>query len=1115
MKKFLALFLIALMSVSLFACNGANGTSSGDKSGKSGTSGTPTVTKHTVIFEVDGDRYKTLKVADGETITATVDSPVKDGYSFSGWALDGEIITLSEYVVNKDVTFTAKFTRNDVDTSLNVNDVKVEGKEYYLVIGWWECTKINDDGTQKFTSYLTEDQVRLFYANVILYLKAKGATEADLANVSVRNYSSEDVESMGAGVLADGDVAIMIGVGNNVNSKAGLSLYEADNANSKFQTKMGTTPTDRYVALLDTTNALGVNVYDWLKTETGKQSFVKQLTASEISVVPERSDEINLTVTVHGDTDAVTVLTDADTAVTMPEITVAEDKIFKGFALSADGAVALNVSKDAELKYANLRSLVNVGDTAIELYPVIEDKPVKEDREHFVVVAWYDKETTSGLNQTIIEAVEAALKAYLLSEGVAQTDVDTVLFRAYSGNVGPSTTEIVTDNDVDIMLGWGSAENITTTGTIPAASITETISDYTMGAKTNRYLHVICADETVEKAMGFFRTADLDGFKAPVPEVFTEITVTVHGDTDAVTVLTDADTVISMPEITVAEGYEFKGFALSADGEVALKAAKDAALKYDDVKTLIAESATTLELYPVVSEIVVETVTWGVVGVIGGADKWEDDIALVRQDDGTYKSEAITFIANDEFKVRQNGKWDVSYPEGTDNWIITETYIGNFYVVFNAETGEIVLEAVPVSKMNVYVQIQGTNLTEDEANALKERFLATLTEDEQAKVVFNNEVVSSGADFTAIIEAAEDVDVVIGGNNPINGYGKHEDGPTANAGAGHFASTNRKIIISDRCNDLDLAKKLYAFVTADYTVEVTFTVNDEAMGSIDKTSGTFVCGAAYSIDGAAITSGEFTVTATANAGYEFAGWFIGESKLPDSGAIGGTATIVATFQAESGAPAEVTWGVVGVIGGADKWEDDIALVKQDDGTYKSEAITFIANDEFKVRQNGKWDVSYPEGLNNWIITETYIGNFYVVFNAETGDIALEAVAESKLNVYIQVQGTNLTEVEANTLKERFLATLTEDEQAKVVFHNEVVSSGADFTAIIEAAEDVDVVIGGNNPVNNYGKHEDGPTANAGTGHFASTNRKIIISDRCNDLDLAKKLYAFVTADYTE
>lgn len=283
MRKLLPILLLAL-------CLALGGLVACDKptDGKEDEPSTPTT--YTVAFEVDGVRHATKIVNAGEKITGEVVNPSKTGFDFDYWTLNGEEVDVYDYVVNANVTFVAHFTEKSVDDSLNVNDVKGAEKTYYLVIGWWECTDVKDDGSPKLTSHLTDTDMKMIFANINLYLKAKGATDEEIALVSVRNYSTNTVAEMGAKVLADGDVDIMIGVGNNVNSSAGLSLYEASNDN-KFSTPMGSSGTSRYVALLSSTNDLGVNVFDWLKTETGKKALTQKVEASEITVVPERISE--------------------------------------------------------------------------------------------------------------------------------------------------------------------------------------------------------------------------------------------------------------------------------------------------------------------------------------------------------------------------------------------------------------------------------------------------------------------------------------------------------------------------------------------------------------------------------------------------------------------------------------------------------------------------------------------------------------------------------------------------------------------------------------------------------------------------------------------------------
>ena len=93
---------------------------------------------------------------------------------------------------------------------------------------------------------------------------------------------------------------------------------------------------------------------------------------------------------------------------------------------------------------------------------------------HYAVVAWYDKAGTSGLNQDKMNAYEKNVKSWLANEGVSEEDINTVVFRGYAGQVGATTGQILYDDDVDIMFGWGSLSNITTTGSIPPEMVRQT-----------------------------------------------------------------------------------------------------------------------------------------------------------------------------------------------------------------------------------------------------------------------------------------------------------------------------------------------------------------------------------------------------------------------------------------------------------------------------------------------------------------------------------------------------------------------------------------------------------------------------------------------------------------
>lgn len=110
---------------------------------------------------------------------------------------------------------------------------------------------------------------------------------------------------------------------------------------------------------------------------------------------------------------------------------------------------------------------------------------------HYVVLAWYDKAANSGLDQTKMDQFETNFKTYLTNEGLSQEDINSVVVRGYAGNVGPTTGQILYDDDVDIMLGWGSVDNITTTGSIPLSMLkqSEAYAITYEGTVKNRYIH--------------------------------------------------------------------------------------------------------------------------------------------------------------------------------------------------------------------------------------------------------------------------------------------------------------------------------------------------------------------------------------------------------------------------------------------------------------------------------------------------------------------------------------------------------------------------------------------------------------------------------------------------
>lgn len=453
-KKMLALLSLPIIAMALGGCGNKNNSGSGDNTGTT----TPVAKRYTVAFDVDGVRYKTLKVKEGEKITETVVNPTKEGWKFDCWMEGTTKIDLAEYVVTHDVTFTAKFV--EAGDVLSVDDVKEDGKTYHIVLGWWEVKDENDP--TKRTSYLTKDSVRLFYGNFINYLKATGSTEAQIANISFRNYSSDTVANMGVAINADADVDLMIGVGANIFTTAACTPFNTSD-DSKFQTEMGLkddgTYTSRYVALMGGANEVAQAAFTWLQTDAGKKSFKAELTADEIanSLLPE---EINLTVTVHGDSDLVTTLTDKDSAISMPAFTIPDGKQWSGFATSVDGEVALKKASDAVLKYDDVKGLVAEGANTLDLYPVYEDAPV----------ATKDLTVYVQTHATRLPEYEAKLMEARF-EAATGKDIELI---CNSGDAAGFTAAVDADLTADVVVGGNSpvaSMNLkadTTVGTVGA-----------------------------------------------------------------------------------------------------------------------------------------------------------------------------------------------------------------------------------------------------------------------------------------------------------------------------------------------------------------------------------------------------------------------------------------------------------------------------------------------------------------------------------------------------------------------------------------------------------------------------------------------------------------------
>lgn len=84
--------------------------------------------KYDVKFITEGITYNTQIVEKYGKATVP-GNPTKENYVFSGWAVDGNIVDVSQYVITEDTTFTAVFTIQTFTVTFKNGDTKVSTQE--------------------------------------------------------------------------------------------------------------------------------------------------------------------------------------------------------------------------------------------------------------------------------------------------------------------------------------------------------------------------------------------------------------------------------------------------------------------------------------------------------------------------------------------------------------------------------------------------------------------------------------------------------------------------------------------------------------------------------------------------------------------------------------------------------------------------------------------------------------------------------------------------------------------------------------------------------------------------------------------------------------------------
>lgn len=140
-------------------------------------------------------------------------------------------------------------------------------------------------------------------------------------------------------------------------------------------------------------------------------------------------------------------------------------------------------------------------------------------KEYSIVIGWYGKSATSGLNVDVMKVFANNLVKYLKAKGVSDEDIKKVSIRRYgdeSTKVGPMGELINADGDCDLLLGVG--KNITSTGLVEVVEKQEGI---VMGGISRYIARVTDTKQIVKDLYDFIISANeansmfLDTFVTP------------------------------------------------------------------------------------------------------------------------------------------------------------------------------------------------------------------------------------------------------------------------------------------------------------------------------------------------------------------------------------------------------------------------------------------------------------------------------------------------------------------------------------------------------------------------------------------------------------------------
>lgn len=457
----------------------------------------------------------------------------------------------------------------------------------------------------------------------------------------------------------------------------------------------------------------------------------------------------------------------------------------------------VSVSENVGLiRYDDVKNYAKKG--KVTLYPVFG-----EITRHDIAIAWYDKEKTSGLNQSVMDDFTDALKAYLTEQGMNPAEMDIVV-RGYDGNVGTSCGNVMKDSDVDIMVGWAAKSNLEGTGGLKAGEdFLQNYGNITLtGAEKARYAARLGDTDLVKQVYNWILTTyggtgakkDYDVADTPVDP---NPTPDPDPKPDPVTPITITDT-----KLTVSVWNNSKGAWITQD--------QLEKLKTDFANYLTERSVNVNDLQ--IEWRVEEDVTN--VAALVKSVKTKGDVDFVLACGNNVNSEGnltnLEKLQINDTPYMTAGRFIAVLNKDNPRQLAT--------ILYKFMSGKKFPITLTDTTLTVSVWSKGGEwITTEQLEKLKTDFATYLTERSvnvnDLQIEWRVETATKVADLVKSVNDKGDVDFVLACGNNVNSSGNLTNLEKIKIEASEYMAANRYIAVLNKDNPNQLAELLYEFMT--------------------------------------------------------------------------------------------------------------------------------------------------------------------------------------------------------------------------------------------------------------------------------------------------------------